>query len=233
MKDIAIRFAALAAPLLIVACGDGVDAAPETTKESEAASAAQDSAPEHAAASEIGADDMVLGDADAPVEIIEYASVTCPGCANFHQTVLPQIREKYVDTGKVKLVFREFPTPPVDFALIGSVVARCASEKGGSDAYFLVIDALLKTQRTWIYGDDPKQELLKIVAQAGMDEAAFDACLERQELVEAIDARVNEGREAFDVSSTPTFILNGEKMKFRNAEEFEALLDAALEKAGE
>jgi len=176
------------------------------------------------------ASDMVLGDPNAPVTLIEYASVTCPGCAAFHKNILPGIKEKFVDTGKVQLVFREFPTPPVDFSLIGSVMARCAAEKGGKEAYFLVIDALFNDQRGWIYGEDPKVELLKIAAQAGMDETAFDACLKRQELVDGIQARVKEGSETFNINSTPSFVMNGEKISVRSLEDFEKALNEAIEK---
>ena len=141
---------------------------------------------------------------------------------------MPSIKEKYIDTGKVKLIFREFPTPPVEFSYIGSVLARCAAEKSGPDTYFLMIDSLLKNQRTWIYGEDPKLELLKLASQVGMDEADFDSCLKRQELVDAMNERIEEGRTEYDINSTPSFVLNGEKINIRSVEDFEAALDAEL-----
>ena len=145
-----------------------------------------------------------------------------------HASILPEIKEKYVDTGKVKIVFREFPTPPVEFSYIGSVLARCAAEKSGPDTYFLLIESLLKNQRTWIYGEDPKLELMKLVSQVGMDEADFDTCLKRQELVDAMNERIEEGRNKYDISSTPSFVIDGEKRTFRSAEDFMKALDEEL-----
>ena len=214
------RAALFAASLLIAACGN---ASSEIGKESDTPSAVKNEA--------IGSSDMVLGAADAPVTLIEYASVTCPHCAAFHEQVMPAIKEKFIDTGKVKLVFREFPTAPANFSLIGSVLARCAAEKAGSEAYFLVTDALFRGQQTWIK-ENPKTELVKIVAQAGMDEAALDACLQRKELVDVINANAKEAMEKYNVSGTPSFILDGEKMSYRSKEEFEEKIAAAVEKAG-
>lgn len=214
------RAALLAAPLLIAACGN---ASSEIGKEGDTPSAVKNEA--------IGSSDMVLGAAEAPVTLIEYASVTCPHCATFNEQVMPAIKEKYIDTGKVKLVFREFPTAPANFSLIGSVLARCAAEKAGPEAYFLVTDALFRGQQTWIK-ENPKTELLKIVAQAGMDEAALDACLQRKELVEVINANAKEAMEKYNVNGTPSFILDGEKMSYRSKEEFEEKIAAAVEKAG-
>lgn len=214
------RAALLAAPLLIAACGN---ASSEIGKEGDTPSAVKSEA--------IGSSDMVLGAAEAPVTLIEYASVTCPHCATFNEQVMPAIKEKYIDTGKVKLVFREFPTAPANFSLIGSVLARCAAEKSGPEAYFLVTDALFRGQQTWIK-ENPKAELLKIVAQAGMDEAALDACLQRKELVEVINANAKEAMEKYNVNGTPSFILDGVKMSYRSKEEFEEKIAAAVEKAG-
>lgn len=210
-----------AAPLLIAACGN---ASSEVAKEEGKAPAA--------AAESLAATDMVLGDPKAPVTLIEYASVTCPHCAAFNEQVMPAIKEKYIATGKVKLVFREFPTSPANYSLIGSVLARCAADKaGGSEAYFLVTDALFRGQQNWIK-ENPRPELLKIVAQAGMDEAALDKCLERQELVEVINNNAKEGMEKYKIQGTPSFILDGEKLSYKTKEEFEKLIADAVAKAG-
>ena len=221
-----------AAVLMLAACDGG---ASDASTGAGAQTAADSSAPAQATgpADEARANDMILGAADAPVTIIEYASVTCPACAAFHATIFPAIKEKYVDTGKVKFVFREFPTPPAEFSLIGSVLARCAAEKGGSDAYFLVLGSLFKNQKEWIYGEDPKAELLKIAAQTGMDEPAFDACLRRQELVDLVNANVKEGSDKFGVNSTPSFVIDGKREPIRSVEDFEKLIDAALAKGAE
>ncbi len=175
--------------------------------------------------------DMAAGSADAPVTVVEYASVTCPACAAFHAQVYPEIKEKYIDTGKVRFIFREFPTPPANLSIAGSMLARCAADKGGKDAYFVILNALFATQRTWIYGDSPRDELLKIAAQAGMDSNDFDACVKRQELLDYLNEKVKEGSEKYDISSTPSFVLNGQVRHFSSVEDFSKALDEALEKA--
>lgn len=216
------RAAALAAPFLIAACGNASSEIGKGDAKTPVASEAN---------MEILATDMVLGDPKAPVTLIEYASVTCPHCAVFNEQIMPAIKEKFVSTGKVKLVFREFPTSPANYSLIGSVLARCAAEKSGQEAYFLVTDALFRTQHDWIK-DNPKAELVKIVGQAGMDEAALDQCLQRKELVEIINSNAKTGMEKYNVSGTPSFILNGAKMTYKTKEEFEQQISAAVEKAG-
>ena len=210
----------LAASLLLAACGNA------TSK------AADDKAPVSAGKNmEILATDMVLGDPKAPVTLIEYASVTCPHCAAFNEQVMPEIKEKFIATGKVKLVFREFPTSPANFSILGSALARCAADKSGHEAYFLITDALFRSQHEWIK-DNPKSELLKIVAQAGMDEAALDACLQRKEMVDIINANAKSGMDRYNVQGTPSFILGGEKMNYKTKEEFEQQIADAVEKAG-
>jgi len=215
-----LRQAILAAPFLLVACGGASSEAPQQDAASSTTDAGESAV--------IAASDMILGDPNAPITIIEYASVTCPGCAAFHSNILPKVKEKYIDSGKAKLVFREFPTPPVEFSYIGSLLARCAADKSGKDSYFLIIDALFKNQRTWIYGADPKLELTKIASQVGMDEAQFDACLERQELIDAMNERIEEGRTKYNISSTPSFVIDGKPTRIGNLDDFTAAIDAAL-----
>lgn len=174
--------------------------------------------------------EMALGDPNAAVTVIEYASVTCPHCATFHENIYPEIKEKYVDTGKVRFVFREFPTAPANLSIAGSMIARCAADRGGKDAYFLVLDSLFKTQRTWIYSENPRDELIKIAAQAGMTADQLDACINRQELLDYINETVNVGRDKYDIRSTPSFVLNGSVRHFSSVEDFSSALDEALEK---
>ena len=177
--------------------------------------------------------EMTLGSPDAKVTVIEYASVTCPHCATFHETIYPSIKAEYIDTGKVRFVFREFPTSPANLSIAGSMLARCAADKGGKDAYFLVLDSLFKTQRTWAYGGEPRPELVKIAAQAGMSEDELDECINRQELLDLINENVNVGRDKYDIRSTPSFVVNGTKRNFSKWDEISDTLDEALEKAGE
>ncbi|MGD9799253.1 MAG: DsbA family protein [Parvularculaceae bacterium] len=215
-----LRAALIALPFLAAACGN----ASSETADAKAAGAAGSKV-------EILATDMVLGDPNAPVTLIEYASVTCPHCAVFNEQVIPDIKEKFIKTGKVKLVFREFPTAPANYSLIGSVLARCAAEKSGPEAYFLVVDALFRGQHNWIK-DNPRDELVKIVSQAGMDEAALDACLQRKELVDIVNENAKGGMEKYDISGTPQFILDGVKMTYKSKEDFVQLVADAVEKAG-
>ena len=177
--------------------------------------------------------EMMLGSADAPITVIEYASVTCPHCATFHANVYPAIKENYIDTGKVKFVFREFPTAPVELSVVGSMLARCAADKGGSDAYFLVIDSLFRTQRTWIYSDSPREELIKIASQAGMSEADFDACVKREELLDLINENISAARDRYNIQATPSFVIDGQLRSISTVDAFSAALDEALEKAAE
>lgn len=221
-----LRTALVALPFLVAACGGGASEGETAAKpaQNDAEPAATDAASATA--------DMFLGSPDAPVTVVEYASVTCPHCATFHETIFPDIKEKYVDTGKVKFVFREFPTPPAGLSYVGSVMARCAADKGGSDAYFLVLGALFKTQRTWIYADDPKAELVKIASQAGMSESDFDVCMKRQDLVDLINANVEDASAKHSINSTPSFVVDGEKIPaVRAKEDLEARLDEALAEA--
>ncbi len=176
--------------------------------------------------------DMSVGSEDAPVTVIEYASVTCPHCATFHETIYPTIKENYVDTGKVRFIFREFPTAPANLSIAGSMLARCAADKGGTDAYFVILNALFKTQRTWIGSATPRAELLKIAAQANMSEAEFDACVKRQELLDFLNENIKEGSEKYAIQSTPSFVVNGQTRHFNTLDDFSKGLDEALAKAG-
>lgn len=226
MTSILRRAAFVAVPLFVFACSKAPSEKASTEPDS---NAAPTETAEPAATGAMA--DMTMGNPDAKVTVVEFASVTCPHCADFYQYMFPTIKEKYIDTGKIRFVFREFPTAPAGLSYVGSVLARCAADKGGSDAYFAVVDTLFKTQRTWIYGDDPKLELLKIAAQAGMNEKDFDACMKRQELVDLINKNVKEGAETYKISGTPTFVVNGTKRTIRSIDDFTKILDEELEKA--
>lgn len=215
-----LRLALFALPFLAVACGK----ASSQSADSPAPAPAGDNM-------EILATDMVLGDPNAPVTLIEYASLTCPHCAVFNEQVIPGVKTKFIDTGKVKLVYREYPTPPANYSLIGSVLARCAAEKKGAEAFFHINDALFRSQREWIKSN-PRAELAKVVSQAGMTEADMDACLERKEFIDIINEGAKTAMEKYQIQSTPSFVLGGKKMSYKTAEEFEQQLTDAIEKAG-
>ncbi len=171
--------------------------------------------------------DMALGGADAPITIYEYASATCPHCADFHIHEWPEIKKEYVDTGKVRFVFREFPLDQV--ALAAFMLARCAA-KDDPEKYHAVLGMIMKTQREW--AKDPKNGLMKIMRLAGMDEKTFDACLKNEKLARAIMNSARMASRDFGIQSTPTFFINGRKVNGRRSiEEFRKIIDEELKRA--
>jgi protein-disulfide isomerase len=151
--------------------------------------------------------DHVLGKADAPITIIEYASLTCPHCAEFNKEVLPEVKAKYIETGKAKLIYRDFPLD--QWALRASVLARCAP----SDKYFGFVDVLFQNQVTWATAKDPMAALEKIGMLGGVSSAQFSACMQDKKLQDAVLAQSLQGQKEFDVQGTPTIIVNGKKIE--------------------
>ncbi|NIY76547.1 DsbA family protein [Thalassospira sp. HF15] len=156
----------------------------------------------------------VMGDADAPVTMIEYASLTCPHCASFHTEVLPEIKEKLIDTGKLKLIFRDYPLDGV--ALRAAAIAQCA----GEDRYFGVLGMLFKSQMTWARSEDPIGSIKEVVRFAGMTGDAVDACMADQELIDGIVGSRMTGEQEHKVNSTPSFILDGDLIAGSREAEF-------------
>ena len=153
--------------------------------------------------------DMALGPADASVTIIEYASMTCPHCAAFTEDVFPKIKSEYIDTGKMRFVFREFP---LDIkAAAGSMLARCIA-KTDAGKYFAVVDLLFKQQNEWA-GPKTTEILKRIGKQAGLSEQNVEDCLKDQALLDKIAADQKYANEVLKVNSTPTFFINGEMLK--------------------
>lgn len=146
--------------------------------------------------------DVVMGKADAPVTIIEYASMTCSHCATFHNTVYPEMKKKYIDTGKVKYILREFPLDPL--AAAGFMLARCA----GKDKYHAMVEMLFNKQKEWVV-QNPIPPLLALAQQAGFTKDSFESCLKDQKTLEAIESVRTHGAEKLGVNSTPTFFING------------------------
>jgi protein-disulfide isomerase len=146
--------------------------------------------------------EQALGPADAPVTLIEYASMTCSHCANFAVKVYPTLKSKYIDTGKVRYILREFPLDPL--AAAGFMLARCAGDK-----YYDVIEALFETQQKWAFVREPLPQLLAVAKQLGFTEQSFDECLANQKVLDGIDWVRQRGAEKFGVNSTPTFFVNG------------------------
>lgn len=151
--------------------------------------------------------DLVVGSPDAKVTVVEYASMTCGHCKNFHTKVLPELKTKYVDTGKVRFIFREFPLDPRAFA--ASMLARCA----GGDKTLPLIGALFETQGDWAYvKENPTPKLFEIAKQAGFTQESFDKCLTDQALLDKLTAIRTRAAETFGVSATPSFFINGKKL---------------------
>ena len=149
--------------------------------------------------------EMTLGAKDAPVTVIEYASMTCPHCANFHMGPFKALKTKYIDTGKVRMIFREFPFDPL--ALQAAMLARCAGEKH----FFGMLNVLFKNQLKWAKASSPQLALAKIARLGGFTEARFQACMTNQILADLILQNRLNGSKKFDINSTPSFIVNGVK----------------------
>lgn len=163
---------------------------------------AQNAAPQDlAAAGPLG--DVWLGSPDAKVTIVEYASLTCSHCAAFHKDTYPVLKERYIDTGKVRFVLREFPLDPL--ATAGFMLARC----DGEAKYYPVTDVLFDSQKSWAFVDKPLDALQQIMRQAGFSKEKFESCLKDQKLYDAVNAVKNRAVEKLKIDSTPTFFING------------------------
>ena len=169
--------------------------------------------------------DMALGPADAKVTIVEYASMTCPHCAAFNDQVFSKIKSEFIDTGKVRYVFREFP---LDIkAAAGSMLSRCIAN-GDPNKYFAVTDLLFKSQNDWVM-KNTTESLTRIGKQAGLTQQQVEECLKDQALLDKIAADQKYASEVLKVDSTPTFFVNGEKIKGETSiEEFEKKINPLL-----
>jgi protein-disulfide isomerase len=168
---------------------------------------AQGAAPSTAELMETGVlPDQILGKEDAPVTVIEYASMTCGHCAAFHTNTYPEFKKRYVDTGKVRYILREFPLDPL--AAGAFMLARCA----GKDKYYPLVETLFQQQRNWVV-QKPIEPLFAIAKQAGFTQQSFDACLQDQKMLDAIEWVRARGADKFKVDSTPTFFINGKIFK--------------------
>jgi protein-disulfide isomerase len=147
--------------------------------------------------------DQAQGSPSAPVTVIEYASMTCSHCATFHATTYPALKSRYIDTGKVRYILREFPLDPL--AAGAFMLARCA----GDGKYFTLVDTLFREQKTWAFAQNPIPPLLKIAKDNGFTEQSFEQCLSNQKLLDGLDEVRQRAQSKFGVNSTPTFFVNG------------------------
>ena len=169
--------------------------------------------------------DMTLGDPNAKVKMVEYASLTCTHCGTFSNDVFPAFKAKYIDTGKVHYTFKEFLTPPNEVAAAGFLTARCA----GKDKYFNVTDAIFHAQQEMFTTGDMRGVLLRIAQSAGLTEEQFNACITDEAALKALNERVEKAIKVDKINSTPTFVINGKKVK--EGEISLAELDAAVAEA--
>jgi protein-disulfide isomerase len=167
-------------------------------------------------------EDRILGKADAPITIIEYGSLTCPHCADFAAEVLPKLTEKWIDTGKVKLVFRPFPRDEED--LHAATLAACVPP----DRFYAFIDALFAQQQQWVVASNYKAGLARIALEGGVNKTKFDACFDDKAAQDKLLSARLAATQQLGVNSTPTFYINGKR--FDGPPTVEGL-DAALSKA--
>ncbi|MCY1741594.1 DsbA family protein [Ensifer sp. SL37] len=167
--------------------------------------------------------EMAIGDANAPVTIVEYMSMTCPHCAAFHNNTFEAIKTKYVDSGKVRFVLREFPFDPR--AAAAFMLARCAPE----GQYFPMISMLFKQQQQWAAAQNGRDALLQMSKLAGFTQESFEACLTNQKLLDDVNTVMQRGAKEFGVQSTPTFFVNGEHYSGdMSVDVMSALIDSKL-----
>ncbi|HEY9079567.1 DsbA family protein [Magnetovibrio sp.] len=171
--------------------------------------------------------EMSIGSPDAPVTLHEYSSLTCGHCANFHVNTLPEIKKNYVDTGKVRIVFHDFPLD--NLALAAAMIARCAGPK----RHFELFDRLYHAQDSWARSDKPRAALVSIARFSGLSIEDVDQCLRSEELAQGIQSTSQNAQDLYAISSTPTFILEGKKIQGAMAfDDFKDELDKALSAKG-
>ena len=169
--------------------------------------------------------DMISGNPDAMVEVIEYASFTCPHCATFHTGAYKKLKAEYIDTGKIKFIYREVYFDR--FGIWASLIARC----GGEEKFFGIVDLIYADQAGWSRAGDPSAivgELRKIGRLAGLDDATLEACLQDGDRAQALVAWYKENAEADGIESTPSFLINGKKYSNMSYETMKETIDAAL-----
>ncbi|MEK1933100.1 MAG: DsbA family protein [Pararhizobium sp.] len=167
--------------------------------------------------------EMAIGKADAPVTIVEYMSMTCPHCARFHNETFDAIKAKYVDSGRVRFVVREFPFDPR--AAAAFMLARCAPE----GQYFPMVSMLFKQQETWAAAPNGRDALLQMSKLAGFTQESFEACLTNQKLLDDVQATMQKGEKDFGVKATPTFFINGKQYSGEmSVDTMSALIDTML-----
>ena len=235
-RNVLSSLAAIPAVALLAACSDsGEQAKAADVKPADPAAPAKPATPAAAKVPESQGNvdmaellkpgalpDKQLGKDDAKVTIVEYASMTCPHCAHFAETTFPDLKTKYIDTGKARYILREFPFDPS--AEAGFMLARCAK-----DNYFPMVDVLFRQQANWVGVSNTKDALLQISKLAGFTQESFEACLTDQKLLDDVRSVQKRGANEFKVDSTPTFFINGKTYKgAMSIAEMSAIIDPLL-----
>ena len=165
-------------------------------------------------------EEIFLGNKDAKIVVIEYASMTCIHCANFHKEVYPKIKENYIDTNKIKFIFRDFPLDKQ--ALFGSVLAKCAPK----EKYFDFVKLILNTQKKWISSDNAFQDKLKNIGKlAGLNENKINTCFKDEQIVDNILKSRSDAEKKYNITSTPSLIINEKKYSAMSYEAFEKIIE--------
>lgn len=170
--------------------------------------------------------DMVMGSADAPVEMIEYASFTCPHCATFHAGTFQNIKKDYIDTGKVRFIYREVYFDR--FGLWASMIARC----GGEMRFFGLVELIYEKQREWTASGDPAiiiEDLRKLAKTAGLTDEMLDECMNDADFAQSLVAWYQTNSEQDDISSTPSFLIDGQKYANMAYSDFQTIIDAKID----
>lgn len=169
--------------------------------------------------------ERIIGDADAPITIIEYASLTCPHCASFHNDTLPELKSEWLDEGKARLVYRHYPLDGL--ALRAAMVTNCLEQ---DRAFFGLLSALFENQQQWARAEDPIAALQKHARLAGLGEERFNSCVEDEPGMNQVIRKLEQARETYEVQSTPTFIINGRKVEGnRSYEDLAEILEEVQE----
>ena len=168
-------------------------------------------------------EEIFLGNKDAKIVVIEYASMTCAHCANFHKKVYPKIKENYIDTNKIKFIFRDFPLDKQ--ALFGSVLAKCAPK----EKYFDFVKLILNTQKKWISNDNTFEDKLKNIGKlAGLNENKIDNCFKDEQIVDNILKSRSTAEKKYNITSTPSLIINEKKYSAMSYENFEKIIESLI-----
>jgi protein-disulfide isomerase len=217
---------AAAATLMLAACGDSSETGDTATPATDAVATDAASTVPAEAQGEGTWGDIVYGDPNAPVTIVEYASLTCPHCATFARSYFPKLQELYLDTGKAKLHYRNYIMNRVDIA--ASAAARC----GNADVTKKLMKLYFSRQGDWARSSQPLDELAALARRVGISRTQFDACVGNEDMLKHLMAMTNEGNKKYGVNSTPSFLVNGELLEFNTFEEAMELIAEAVKDAG-